>query len=200
MRSYWLNMLWVLCLYVTSPVQAEELAHQILGVTLPDRVVVGSEATPLILNGFAKRQLWGVEAYIGALYLQDKKQNVNYILISDDPVLMKFYFLSDDIKATQLREMFRSGILINNPDLNRYPHELKRFHEFLALFTKDIHAGDSISFQYMPENQTLTVLSNRKELHQWTRGKLFFNMILKMWIGQHPPSRDFKAEILDQEN
>lgn len=197
MPKYWLNVLFMLLMAVAWPLHSKEMAYQLLGVTIPASYSLPSVRYALVLNGFAARELWGAEAYVASLYTNGGFDNANLLLVTDAPAVMKFTFIQDNIAPYQIVNMLETGITLNNPKLKDSPPEVQRLHELVDTIDKEFNTGDTLTFQYYPENQTLIVFRNYRELAQWTRAKRFFNMLLKMWIGEHPPSREFKEKLLE---
>jgi len=179
----------IIALFISLPVYAAP--RELWGVLLPPSISLAQTKEQVILNGYAICSAWGEKAYVGALYTEEIEDKVLPLLLNDIPMAMVFYFVQDDISADMLKRMFSEGIFINNTQ-----REEKRLSELQTCFTEDVNAGDVLAFHYSPQQGVLFLLNNKVVMH-WPYGKSFFNMILRMWIGDYPPTCTFKQRILD---
>jgi len=177
---------------------AQTMDKTLLGVLIPHTINIHNPSQQLQLNGAAVQSLMGTDGYVAALYVQQQSSNPNIILLNDSPTVMKFYWVKDDMTPEQLKQIFSEMIMQNNADLGKSIYDLQRYKDFLAAFKRNINAGDVMNIQYMSVNQKIVLTLNNNELQRWTKAKTFFNRILKMWLGEHPPSRQFKEEILGE--
>lgn len=179
----------------THQLYAQEPYKTLLGLAIPQEMTLPA-SQPMVLNGAAARSLWGREIYVAALYLAHKSSKHNLIMLTDAPALMKIYWMQDDLMPAEIKQMFTEAMMVNSPELAKSTYDLPRFKEFIAIFERSLNAGDILTVQYLPDNQTVIVVLNNHELHRWTNAKTFFNALLKMWLGEHPPSRQFKQNML----
>lgn len=177
---------------------AHEQAQQSNMSDAPVPITHGASMEHLVLNGYAVYRIWASPGYKAALYVTQKSDNPKLILLTDAPTVMQFTFLQDDLSPEKMVQMFTEAMSVNNPNLDHNPYDLKRFKTFLSQFKQNLNAGDVLMLQYEPKDQTLIMLINNQEKIQWKQAKGFFNALLKMWIGEHPPTREFKQGILGQ--
>lgn len=190
---------WWFCCWLTllsATVFAKESYIDLLGVSLPNQMILENTKEKLILNGYAVCNRWGKQVYVGALYTNAIEKRPEMLLLNDNPMAMVFFFVEDDITHEMLMEAFTEGIMINNGDIEDKRIDKKRLQELKENLTDTLNAGDILAFQYSPQ-YGVTMLVNGKIHHHWPYAKNFFNMMLRMWIGQYPVSRNFKRAILN---
>lgn len=175
---------------------AKESYIELLGVSLPNQMILENTKEKVILNGYAVFNRWGKQVYVGALYTNVIEKRAEMLLLNDNPMAMVFFFVEDDITHQMLMESFTESIMINNDDLENKRVDMKRLLELKENLIDNLNAGDVLAFQYSPQ-YGVTMLVNGKIRHHWPYAKNFFNMLLRMWIGQYPVSRNFKRAILN---
>lgn len=175
---------------------AKESYIELLGVSLPNQMILENTKEKVILNGYAVCKLWGKEVYVGALYTNAIEKRGEMLLLNDKPMAMVFFFVEDDITHDMLMEAFTESIMINNDDAEKRRLDKKRLKELQDNFSDTFNAGDILAFQYTPQ-YGVTMLVNGNARHHWPFAKNFFNMLLRMWVGPYPVSRNFKRAILN---
>lgn len=188
-----------LCLLMlTSKVAfAKESYIDLLGVSLPNQMILENTKEKVILNGYAVCNRWGKEIYVGALYTNAIEKRAEMLLLNDNPMAMVFFFVQDDITHQMLMEAFSESIAINNDDTPQSKQvDKKRLLELQENLIDTLNAGDVLAFQYSPK-YGVTMLVNGKVRYHWPYAKNFFNMLLRMWVGPYPVSRNFKRAILN---
>lgn len=177
-------------------VLAKESYIELLGVSLPNQMILENTKEKVILNGYAVCKRWGKEVYVGALYTHAIEKRSEMLLLNDNPMAMVFFFVEDDITRQMLMDAFMEGITINNDETDNKEVNKKRLMELQESLLDTLNAGDILAFQYSPQ-YGVTMLVNGKIRHHWPYAKNFFNMLLKMWVGPYPVSRNFKRAILN---
>lgn len=175
---------------------AKESYIELLGVSLPNQMILENTKEKVILNGYAVCKRWGKEVYVGALYTNAIEKRAEMLLLNDNPMAMVFFFVEDDITHQMLMEAFMEGIMINNDETDNKAANKKRLMELQESLLDTLNAGDILAFQYSPQ-YGVTMLVNGKIRRHWPYAKNFFNMLLKMWVGPYPVSRNFKRAILN---
>lgn len=175
---------------------AKESYVELLGVSLPNQMILENTKEKVILNGYAVCKRWGKEIYVGALYTDAIEKRAEMLLLNDNSMAMVFFFVEDDISRQMLMGAFTEGIMINNAEMDKKPLDVKRLTELQAHLPDTLNAGDTLAFQYSPQ-YGLTMFLNGKASYHWPYAKTFFNMLLRMWIGSYPVSRSFKRAILN---
>ena|GEM_PF-2722690 len=187
----------LLCLLLlNSSAFTKESYIELLGVSLPNQMILENTKEKLHLNGYAVYKRWGKEVYVGALYTNANEKRPEMLLLNDDPMAMVFFFVEDDITHEMLMEAFTESIMINNGEAADKRVDKKRLQELKENLIDTLHAGDILAFQYSPQ-YGVTMLVNGKIHHHWPYAKNFFNMLLRMWVGPYPVSWNFKRAILN---
>lgn len=189
---------WFLCLLILSSaaIRAKESYIELLGVSLPNQMILENTKEKVILNGYAVCNRWGKEIYVGALYTNAIEKRAEMLLLNDNPMAMVFFFVEDDITLQMLMDAFSESIAINNNDSQSKEVDKKRLLELREHLIDTLNAGDVLAFQYSPK-YGVTMLVNNKVRYHWPYAKNFFNMLLRMWVGPYPVSRNFKRAILN---
>lgn len=192
---YYVQLILMSTLFVCFyPVAA--CAIEILGVNIPNEIVLAKSEKKLILNGYAVRTLTGQKSYVAALYLPNIEKRPEMILLNDDPSSMQLFFLQDDFDPEEFLNLLTEAVILNTPDEKKRKAEEEKLIALKAAFKQSINAGDVLVLDYSP-SFGLRVSLNKKQLIAWPQAKLFYNMILKTWIGSRPPSTAFKQAILN---
>ncbi|MBS0286643.1 MAG: chalcone isomerase family protein [Proteobacteria bacterium] len=169
---------------------------EVLGVSLPYELNIGTPQEKLTLNGHAVATLWGTQAFVGALYTPQNEKRAEMLILNDQPLLMMYYFVRDDISAQMLSQALTEAILINSGGWEDKKLDKARLLELKAAIDRSYNAGDTLGFYYSPTNG-VTMIVNGKETKHWPHAKSFYNMLLRTWIGPYPPTRAFKRAILN---
>jgi hypothetical protein len=185
-----------LCLLFTESAFPARNFTELLGVPIPMQMNLFQTKEEVLLNGDAVVSTWGQPVYVGALYVPHIEKRAEMLLINDAPMAMIFYIVRDDISAEMMNKLFTEGILINNGGWENQRLDKKRILELQKALDQPFNAGDIIAFHYSPKNGVLMLIDGELKYH-WPYAKTFFNMLLRMWIGPYPPTRDFKRAILD---
>lgn len=167
-----------------------------LGVSLPNQIRLVKTEENVYLNGYAVAKIGGQASYVGALYTPYLEKRAEMLSVNDEPVVMVFYFIRDDITADIISKIFTEYILVNNGGWDNKKLDKKRILELQEVLNQTFNAGDILAFHYSPKNGVMMIV-NSEIKHHWPHAKSFFNMLLRMWVGPYPPSRGFKRAILN---
>lgn len=182
----------VLCLLVVvafglgqaAPAEAAELA----GVSMADRATVGGES--LVLNGLGLRKKAIFKVYVAGLYLPTRQSDPAKILATDSPRMLAMEFLRSVGKG-QLSGAWNDCLEQN---VSNADAEVKKGFSMLDQWMGDVETGDRLRFVYEPGKGTSVELKNRKA--GTVEGRAFADALFSCWIGDVPPSADFKAGLL----
>ncbi len=146
-------------------------------------------------NGFARYNEVGNPIYIGGLFLG--------VLSSDPEVIRGVRTKRMEIKLLTKISGRRFGrILTKGAAINNNPRLLveyaKPMEVFLSAFLNDLHHGDHLVVAPNQRGGTSVILNSVK-IAEIAEPK-FFDLLLNMWIGSVPPTREFKLNILGLEN
>lgn len=156
-------------------------------------VCVRAQNSDLSLNGMAAFEQLRKEYYIGALYLGWPGHDPATIANMPGKKRMQINITADRWPALRFAQMWNQAITINNPSAVINANALDIL-AFTSLPKGDLVEGDRIVIE-LNNNATLVSLNGVPALR--TSSPALFNLLLNGWIGQRPPSSEFKRDILD---
>ncbi|KEI71932.1 chalcone isomerase family protein [Endozoicomonas elysicola] len=162
---------------------------------LPDVISVGADKPELQLQGAAVRSWYlMVKGYIGALYLEEPTSNVDEIYASDSYQRMTFVMLVSKMSARRIANAFYESIQLNSPpdEQEAMKNELETI---FSLVDGSMKRGEQAVFEYLP-GKGLRIEIAGVEKGIVPARKEVFNLFLRVWIGETPPSKTFKAQVL----
>jgi hypothetical protein len=165
------------------------LAGELAGVQMDDEVTVGEQT--LQLNGMGLRKKLWIKVYVGGLYLEKGSSNAGEIVESEQVKKVIMHFLTDRVTKAKLDSAWNEGFEANNPD--EYPALEKRVTTFMGYFG-DMKVGDRIIMTFTP-GEGVSVAFN-DTLKGVIEGDDFSKALLRVWLGDHPPTEDLKAGML----
>ncbi len=163
-------------------------AGELVGVSMPDTTQVGDEE--LQLNGMGLRKKAFIKVYVAGLYLPAKQTDPQKILGADSArkLVMNFKY---DVSASKLCGGWDEGLENNTPGAGQ---AVKDDFATLCEYMEDMEKGEVISFTYQPGTGTeVTVKGTDKGTIE---GKDFADGLFACWLGDEPPSEDFKEGLL----
>ncbi len=172
---------------------APALAAEVAGVSVEDRITVGS--SELALNGAGLRTKFFVNVYVAGLYLAQKKASTSEVLALPGPKRVSMRLMRD-LSAKQLVDALEEGIRDNTPAAER--ESLKdRVADLSALMSslQSAKAGDVIALDWLPGTGTRVVL-NGAARGKPIPGEDFYRALLRIWLGEDPVSKDLKKALL----
>jgi hypothetical protein len=164
-------------------------AGELAGVSLPDQVTVGGNT--LELNGMGLRKKMVIKVYVAGLYLEEPSDDPAVIVGSTSTKRVVMHFLTGMATKTKMDEAWREGFEANSPDT--YPALADRVTTFMGFFG-DMKDGDEIVLTVVPGSGTTAALNGQDK--GTISGDDFGTGLLKVWLGDHPPSDDLKAGLL----
>ncbi|WP_299728864.1 chalcone isomerase family protein [uncultured Endozoicomonas sp.] len=178
---------------ITLPMSANALI--VNDYDLPDVISADGGDSEIYLQGASVRSWYlMVKGYIGALYLAEPTSNPEEIYASQGYQRMAFVMLVSKMSARRIANAFYESIQLNTPPAEQ--EEMKdEIAELLALVDGSMKRGDQAVFEYLPD-QGVRIEIAGEEKGMIAADKRLFNLILRVWIGETPPSKTFKDEIL----
>ena len=164
-------------------------AGELASVTLPDQVTVAGKT--LALNGMGVRKKLVVKVYVGGLYLEQPTADPAAILGSGSTKRVVMHFLTGMATKSKMDEAWLEGFKMNSPD--SYPALADRVTTFIGFFG-DMKDGDEIVLTVSPGAGTAVALNGEEK--GTITGDDFGDALLRVWLGDHPPSEDLKAGLL----
>ncbi|MGO0307283.1 chalcone isomerase family protein [Endozoicomonas acroporae] len=162
---------------------------------LPDTIAAEGDKPELKLQGAAVRSWYlMVKGYIGALYLEEPTSNPEEIYASDTHQRMAFVMLVSKMSARRIANAFYESIQLNSP-----PDEQEAVKEDLekifTLVDGSMKKGEQAVFEYLPgKGLRIEIAGDEKGIVP--ANKELFNLFLRVWIGETPPSKPFKEQVL----
>ena len=178
-----LKALWIapLILVLAFPTSAAELG----GVQMDDTVRVGNDT--LVLNGLGLRKKAIFKVYVGGLYLTSREGDSGKILAADAPRRMVMEFVRNVGKGSIV------GAWDDCLEANAVSGVAGDFDR-LSGWMDDVGSGDRLVFTYLPAKGTEVEVKG--SVRGTIAGKPFADALYACWIGDHPPSEDFRAGLL----
>ena len=167
-----------------NPILAGELA----GVSMSDHTKVGDQA--LVLNGMGLRKKAIFKVYVAGLYLKAKQTDAARILSADDPRKLEMEFLRS-VGKDSLVGAWNDCLAASSAAGSS---SMKGDFSKLGSWMEDVKAEDRMVFTYDP-GKGLTVKVKGKVAGE-IEGKPFADTLFACWIGDSPPSADFRAGLL----
>lgn len=153
-------------------------------------ITVGS--TSLQLNGLAIQSELRSDWFINALYLSTKSNSSEAILTDVSPKRMEMKVLADNLSGRRLKRFWVERIRSNNQ-----PSEVlalaKQVKNFANAMGQNLVANDVVAIDFIP-GQATRISINGSQTNEFS--PKLFNLILKSWIGERPPSKEFKDAML----
>ncbi|WP_422445112.1 MULTISPECIES: chalcone isomerase family protein [unclassified Endozoicomonas] len=162
---------------------------------LPDTIAAEGDKPELKLQGAAVRSWYlMVKGYIGALYLEEPTSSPEEIYASDTHQRMAFVMLVSKMSARRIANAFYESIQLNSP-----PDEQEAVKEDLekifTLVDGSMKKGEQAVFEYLPgKGLRIEIAGDEKGIVP--ASKELFNLFLRVWIGETPPSKPFKEQVL----
>lgn len=148
----------------------------------------------LNLNGIASFEQLRKEYYVGALYLGWPGHTPAAITNMPGKKRMELHITADRWPALRFSQMWNQLITINNPSalINSNAMDIVAF---TSIPKGDLVEGDHIVIEVTGNNTTQVSLNGVTALR--TDDATLFSMLLNTWIGQRPPTSEFKRDILE---
>lgn len=180
-------MLLLLLADAITPVGARDLA----GVKIQDRIQLSGAATPLSLNGAGIRKKFFIDVYVAALYLPEQTHDAQRAIAAPGPKRVLLHFVHD-VDRKKIRAAWREGFEENLTAAERQSLQ-GPITQFIEAFP-DLHVGDVITLDSIPQRGTEVAIGAKVRLT--LPGDAFFPALLKIWLGERPPTAALKAALL----
>ena len=164
-------------------------AGELADVTMAEEITVG-DAT-LQLNGMGLRKKMWVKVYVAGLYLESTTKDAGMAVSSDGAKRVVMHFLTNKANKKKMDAAWVEGFEANSP--SSYDTLKDRVKEFVDLFG-DMKVDDVIELTLVPGGGTTVALNG--EVVGVIEGDDFAAGLLKVWLGDHPPSDELKTGML----
>jgi len=170
-------------------------AVDVAGVKYEESVSLGGKQ--LVLNGAGVRNKFVVKVYAAGLYLQDPQSTVDGVMKAEGPRRMHLVMLRD-ISADDLGMAFMTALSENvrPEDKAKIVTQISKYGEMFSQVSF-LKKGDTIDTDWIPGvgNQCYV---NGKKVGPVISDILFYNSVLRVWLGDKPVDPVLKAKLLDQ--
>ncbi len=168
-------------------------AAAVAGIKFADEVKVAG--TDLHLNGLGVRNKLVAKVYAAGLYLQKKASTVEGVLNAEGPRRIQLVMLRE-VSSQEFGTAFVAGINNNSDkaDKSRFTPQLVRFGEMFASVS-GLNKGDVVDVDWLPGIGTQCYI-NGKKLGDANPDIVFYNAILKIWLGENPGDPTLKPKLL----
>ena len=164
------------------------LGGELAGVQMSDSRKVGD--TTLVLNGLALRKKAIFKVYVAGLYLPAKSKDARKILAEDSPRALEMEFVRS-VGKDSLVGAWEDCLSANAPGAGS---AIQDGFARLGKWMTDVKSGDRIGFFYDPTSGVSVEVGGR--IAGTVEGRSFADTLFSCWIGEVPPSEDFKAGLL----
>lgn len=170
-------------------------AFEINGIKLDDTVQLANKE--LRLNGAGLRYRAIFKVYVVGLYLPEKKTTVADVLAAPGPRRVSLVMMRD-ISSEDFGQAFMSS-LNNNSDKAEKTRILNQTMQIGQIFAMlpGLKKGDVLMLDWLPGLGMQCVL-NGKKLGDVVPDLLFYNAVLKIWIGEKPVDNMLKPKLLGE--
>lgn len=150
-------------------------------------------AAPL-LNGVAMYSELGSEKFMAGLYSTALSGSANDILASDSEKRIEVRVVDERLSTRRFKRMWIEGIAINSSttELETHAENMAKFSNMLKVRMK---RGDVFSIE--KKSEFINVALNGTSLGELD-DPVFFDLLLRTWIGFVPLSSDFRDNLLKQ--
>lgn len=171
-------------------------AAEVAGVKMDDTAQVANQN--LKLNGAGIRYKVIFKVYVAGLYLAEKKTTTQDALDASGAKRISLVMLRD-VQSEDFGQAFMDG-LRRNTELNERTKFVKQELAFGQLFASvpELKKGDMLNIDWLPGTGT-TISLNGKKIIEPQPDVVFFNALMKIWLGPHPADAKLKVAMLSGE-
>jgi len=172
------------------PVSAAELE----GVNLEDRIRV--DGHELQLNGLALRTRFIFKVYVAGLYLQARATTAQTAIEAKGPKRIILVMMRD-ADAEQFVESIESGMRANNSEaqIAAVKTQIDELMTMIRAVGKS-KKGARIVLDYAPSEHGTTLFVDGVAQGRPMAGKAFYQVLLRIWLGEDPVQPDLKEALL----
>ncbi|WP_223669176.1 TonB family protein [Kangiella shandongensis] len=149
---------------------------------------------PLKLNGLGVHSELRNEWFLDALYLASTTDDGEEAVSSPGAKRMELRVLADNLSGRRLKRFWIERIKNNNEASNVLANA-KAVRDFAKLMDQDLVSGDIVTIDLLPGVATVIGV-NGSEVGRI--GEEAFPLVLRTWVGDRPPSSEFKEAILGE--
>lgn len=155
--------------------------------------LLASNVSSLQLNGMAEHAKLKTSLFVGALYLEAPVTSLDNIAVINTARRIELRITADSLSIRRFNRFWVDGMAINNI----YDAFSSHTEDILTLNTalkSELMRGDTLVFETNTINSMVLKL-NGETLATFNKSS-FFDLLLNVWVGEVPPSSEFKSAIL----
>ena len=152
-----------------------------------------AQKKPLILSGAAIYTESNQGYYVAGLYLSQPTSDVDHIMSPEVSKRMQLVITKDSWGKRSWTRNWRTRISINNLDTSSNTAIFKDLAEFTTLIKEELIKGDEIIIEYLTKK---TIVKINGEVVLESVGSPVMEYLLMTWLGEVPPSTEFRKNIL----
>ena len=170
-------------------------AAEVSGVKIEDAIKVGDQ--DIKLNGLGIRYKAVFKVYAAALHLSAKKVTAPDVFAALGAKRVTLVMLRE-VSNEEFGQSFMAGIQKNSEKAERAKLivPLMKFGEMFASIPV-LKKGDVITIDWIPNSGTHIHLNNKKII-EVIPDPTFYNVILKIWLGEQPADAKLKKLLLGE--
>lgn len=170
-------------------------AYEIAGITIPNTCQLSNHTT-LKLQGAGVRKKLFFNVYVGAFYAESLIKTPIEALANKGPKRMLLHIIYKDITPEKFQNVWLEGIRANN-DNDTIEENQSKIDRLIKYFDHNMQKGDIITLDYLPKKGTLVTMNGKAK--EMIFGDDFYTLILRTWMGDHPPGEAFQKALLTME-
>lgn len=168
-------------------------ALEVSGIKFDDTAKVAGKE--LVLNGAGIRTRFMLKVYATGIYLPEKAKTVPEVMKMDGPRRITLVIMRD-ISSDAFGNAFMSGLNgnLDQADKAKIIPQISKFGEMFATLD-GLKKGDVLHLDYTPGSGTQCHINGRK-IGEVAPELLFYNAILRIWLGDKPVDSSLKPALL----
>jgi hypothetical protein len=162
-------------------------------VEFPEEMSISGKTLALNGAGLRAKKVMGftVNVYVGGLYLTKKSKDAKAIIESADPKVLDMKFMRSLGKST-LREAWEEAFKNNcKPNCDQAKEQLKQFNDLMV----DVNDQSKMKLTFDKDSVAVDITGKNKSSGK-VSGEPFRKAIMAVFIGEQPPTEDFKKALL----
>jgi len=178
-QSLFSFILFTSCLFYFSSNQAQALQSTI------------SNGENLDLYGISIHSEQRNDIYVGALFSSSKVDKASQLLSPEISKRMSLKFVSK-YSSRKMARLWKQRIAMNNPK-SKWQPMTEEIVKFAGIFKRAMQEGDELNLDFDPASGTSVYLNGT--LFLTIPKNDFYDLLLRVWIGSIPPTKNFKIGI-----
>ncbi|UXD87770.1 chalcone isomerase family protein [Thalassolituus hydrocarboniclasticus] len=169
-------------------------ARTIEGFDFPEVLPQTADHPELKLNGASVRTLYYlVDTYVGLLYVEAPSADASQIIEQESYKRIVYHILVNRVSGRRIATAMYDALQLNISSSEAEQMD-ERLDMLVTMFDSKLERGDAGYVDYVPGVGSRVVIND--EVKGILPGKDLYDALLKIWIGEHPVSHQFKDEIL----